>query len=59
MQRSVAEIDKLIGDWDALRADYAARGATGIVNFIDAELRKLRQERETAAASQPVLKPTA
>ena len=60
MQRSVAEIDKLIGEWEALRMDYAARGATGIVNFIDAEIRKLRHERDTVTASQPpALKPTA
>lgn len=59
MPRSVAEIDKLIGDWEALRTDYAARGATGIVNFIDAEIRKLRQERGMVAASQAApLKPT-
>ena len=59
MPHSVAEIDKLIGDWESLRADYAERGATGIVDFINAEIRKLKHERASALASRPpTLKPT-
>ncbi len=49
MTRSTAEIDKLVQEWEALRAEYASRGATGIVDFINTELRKLRAEREAAA----------
>ena len=52
--RTAAEIDKLIGEWEALRADYAARGAAGIVDFINAEIRKLCRERETAPAAATV-----
>lgn len=50
MMRSTAEIDKLITEWESLRAEYASRGATGIVDFINAELRKLRLERDSAPA---------
>ena len=53
MTRSVAELEKLIGEWESLRADYAARGASGIVDFINAELRKLRSEQALAAAARP------
>lgn len=49
MARTTVEIDKLIIEWESLRAEYASRGATGIVDFINAELRKLRVERESAA----------
>ncbi len=45
MNRTAAEIDKLISEWEHLRDEYASRGATGIVDFITAELRKLRIER--------------
>lgn len=51
--RSVTEIDKLIGEWEALRADYERRGSTGIVDFIDSEIRKLRSERANIAAVPP------
>lgn len=58
--RSRVEIETLIRDWEVLRVDYAGRGAAGIVNFIDAEIRKLKHERETLSASgPPTLKPTA
>lgn len=56
MTRTVAELEKLIAEWEALRADYAARGSTGIVDFINAELRKLRSEHARAVAA-PVPKP--
>jgi hypothetical protein len=49
MARTVDEIDGRIAEWEALRADYAARGSTGIVDFINAELRKLHEERATLA----------
>lgn len=52
--RSAAEIDKLIGEWESLRADYTARGAIGIVDFINVEIRKLRRERATAPAAEIV-----
>ncbi|MFC3712711.1 hypothetical protein ACFOMD_09030 [Sphingoaurantiacus capsulatus] len=45
MKRSAGDIDKLIVEWESLRAEYASRGSTGIVDFISAELRKLRLER--------------
>ena len=53
--RTAAEIDKRIGEWEALRADYAERGAAGIVDFINAEIRKLRRERDTAPAAETVI----
>ena len=53
--RSRVEIETLIRDWEVLRVDYAGRGAAGIVNFIDAEIRKLRTE--LALASRPETKP--
>ena len=52
--RTIADVDKLIGEWEALRADYAGRGAVGIVDFINAEIRKLRREREDALAARAV-----
>lgn len=56
--RTAAEIDKLIGEWEALRADYSGRGAAGIVDFINVEIRKLRRERDTApAAETAIVKP--
>ncbi len=45
MNRSVADIDKLIAEWESLRDEYASRGSSGIVDFITSELRKLRLER--------------
>ena len=39
--RSVADLDKLIVEWESVRADYTARGSSGIVNFIIIEIRKL------------------
>ena len=53
MTRTVAEIDKMIGEWESLRADYVARGATGIVDFINAEIRKLRRDRDTVELAPP------
>jgi len=50
MNRTAAEIDKLITEWESLRAEYASRGSTGIVDFISAELRKLRLERANLTA---------
>lgn len=56
MARSREEVEKLIGEWESLRAEYASRGSSGIVDFINAELRKLRAELD--AASFPIeLKP--
>jgi hypothetical protein len=55
--RSVAEIDKLIAEWQSLRGDYVTRGATGIVDFINAEIRKLESERR-AIVADVVPKPT-
>jgi hypothetical protein len=52
--RTAAEIDQLIGEWEALRADYSERGAAGIVDFINAEIHKLCRERETARAAETV-----
>lgn len=49
MNRSSEEIAKLLDEWEALRADYMSRGSTGIVDFINAELRKLRAERDAIA----------
>jgi hypothetical protein len=49
--RSAAEIDKLIEEWESLRREYATRGATGIVDFINAEMRKLRSERDAAPSA--------
>ena len=49
--RTAAEIDKLIREWETLRGDYAARGAIGIVDFINAEIRKLRRERDALPAT--------
>jgi hypothetical protein len=46
MARSSSEIENLIAEWEALRGEYAARGSTGIVDFINAEIRKLRAERD-------------
>ncbi len=46
MARSSDEIEKLLAEWESLRAEYASRGSTGIVDFINAELRKLRAERD-------------
>jgi|GEM_PF-4210331 len=54
VQRTAAEIDRLIGEWERLRADYERRGSTGIVDFINAEIRKLRSER---AAIGPIATP--
>ena len=54
MTRPVADIEKLIAEWEALRADYATRGSTGIVDFINAELLKLRNEHASAIAAQAV-----
>ncbi|MDO9487170.1 MAG: hypothetical protein Q7J32_02270 [Sphingomonadaceae bacterium] len=53
MARTSDEIEKLIDEWESLRADYASRGSTGIVDFINAELRKLRAERDTAEIVRP------
>lgn len=53
--RTTAEIDKLIGEWEALRADYSERGAAGMVDFINTEIRKLQRERETASAAATVI----
>ena len=50
--RTAADIDKLIGEWEELRAEYVERGASGIVDFINAEIRKLRRERDTAPAAE-------
>ena len=50
--RTVADVDKLIGEWEALRAGYAGRGAVGIVDFINAEIRKLRREREDVPSAR-------
>ena len=52
--RSAAEIDKLIGEWESLRADYTARGAIGIVDVINVEIRKLRRERATTPVAEAV-----
>lgn len=51
--RTLAEIDKLIGEWETLRVDYERRGSAGIVDFINAEIRKLKAERATAATEMP------
>ncbi len=55
--RSVEEIDRLIGEWEALRADYERRGSTGIVDFITAEIRKLKSERAATIEAAVPLKP--
>lgn len=52
--RTVADLEKLIGEWEALRADYAERGSTGIVDFINDELRKLRRERDSLPATATI-----
>jgi len=44
MDRTADEIEKLISEWQALRANYTARGSSGIVAFIDGELSKLKAE---------------
>ena len=53
--RSRVEIETLIRDWELLRVDYVARGAAGIVSFIDTEIRKLRAE--LALVTHPETKP--
>lgn len=53
--RTTAEIDKLIAEWEVLRAEYEHRGSTGLVDFINAEIRKLKAER--AMAVMPPLQP--
>jgi len=53
MNRSPDELEKLIDEWESLRAEYASRGSTGIVDFINAELRKLRAERAAIAVPPP------
>lgn len=53
MTRSPDELDKLIDEWESLRAEYASRGSTGIVDFINAELRKLRAERAAIRLPPP------
>lgn len=53
MTRSPDELDKLIDEWESLRAEYASRGSTGIVDFINAELRKLRAERDAMPLPPP------
>ncbi len=53
MTRSPSDLDKLIDEWESLRADYAARGSSGIVDFINTELRKLRAERDALAVPPP------
>lgn len=53
MTRTSDDIEKLIDEWESLRADYASRGSTGIVDFINIELRKLRSERDAAALLGP------
>lgn len=57
--RSVTEIDKLIGEWEALRADYERRGSTGIVDFINTEIRKLKGERAATVEVTVPMKPRA
>jgi hypothetical protein len=59
MTRRPAELDKLIQEWEALRADYEKRGSTGIVDFINAEIRKLRSERALIAVPTAPPKPQA
>ena len=57
--QTAAEIGKLIAEWEALRDDYAGRGAAGIVDFINVEIRKLRRERDTAPADADIsIKPS-
>lgn len=55
MSRSAAELEKLIAEWETLRAEYAARQATGIVDFINAEIRKLERERDATPPLEPKL----
>lgn len=54
MARSLDEIEKLINEWEALHTEYVSRGSTGIVDFINAELRKLRAERQDASFREPI-----
>lgn len=44
MDRTADEIERLICEWQALRADYVARGSLGLLSFIDGELSKLKDE---------------
>ena len=55
MDRTVEELEKLINEWQTLRAEYAGRGSTGIVTFIDSELSKLLSERARLSESDPEL----
>lgn len=55
--RSVADLDKLIVEWESLRADYTARGSSGIVNFIIIEIRKLEAERRSVSVAQSMPRP--
>jgi hypothetical protein len=53
MERTAAEIETKIDEWLTLRASYVARGATGIVSFIDDEVAKLRRELDQVRLPGP------
>lgn len=58
MTRTLGEVEKLLTEWESLRSEYASRGSTGIVDFINAELRKLRAEHDVLTAESPAPKLT-